>query len=202
MSENKILPCLSPLLLCCFFFASLAQAASVPIDTQGSTLTIHVFKSGLFSGFAHDHEIAAPLSSGSVDAAALAVECRFDARRLAVLDREASAGERAKIEETMRSAKVLDVERFPEIAFISRKVQPTGGNKYDVTGDLTLHGVTHTLTFSVVLATHHYKGTVRLKQSDFGITPISLAGGSVKVKDTVEIGFDVVPSTLTPQRSE
>jgi hypothetical protein len=38
----------------------------------------------------------------------------------------------------------------------------------------------------------HYTGSVKLKQTDFGMVPIKLFGGSVKVKDEVEISFDVV----------
>jgi polyisoprenoid-binding protein YceI len=167
-------------------------ATSSPVDVEHSTLTIQVFKKGLFSGFAHDHQIAAPLSSGTVDPATPSVEVHFDARRLKVLDPDASAGDRAKIQETMLSDKVLDAGHFTEIVFVSSSVKPTGENAYTIEGDLTLHGATHPLTLTVSLLNGHYKGSVKLQQSDFGITPISLFGGSVKVKDVVEISFDIV----------
>ena len=76
--------------------ASYCLASSSPVDVVHSTLTIRVFKRGLFSGFAHDHEISAPLSSGSVDAAELSVEVHFVAQKLKVLDPDASAADRAK----------------------------------------------------------------------------------------------------------
>ena len=41
-------------------------------------------------------------------------------------------------------------------------------------------------------ANGRYRGTVTLKQRDFGIMPISIAGGTVKVKDEIKIEFDVV----------
>jgi len=167
-------------------------ATSSPVDVEHSTLTIQVFKKGLFSGFAHDHQIAAPLSSGTVDLVALSVEVHFDARKLKVLDPDASAGDRAKIQETMLSEKVLDASHFEEIIFVSRSVKVAGENAYAVEGDLTLHGVTHPLVLPVSLRNGHYTGSVNLKQTDFGITPISLVGGSVKVKDVVEITFDIV----------
>ncbi len=166
--------------------------ATSPVDVEHSTLTIQVFKKGLFSGFAHDHQIAAPLSSGTVDPAAPSVEVHFDARKLKVLDPDASAGDRAKIQETMLSEKVLDASHFEEIVFVSRSVKVAGENAYAVKGDLTLHGVTHPLVLPVSLLNGHYTGSVKLKQSDFGIAPISLFGGSVKVKDVVEISFDIV----------
>jgi len=170
----------------------LCQAASIPVDVEHSSLKVRVFKSGFFSGFAHDHEIAAPLSSGAVDAAALSVEVHFDARKMTVLDPDVSPSDRAKVQETMLSDKVLDAQRYPEIAFVSRSVKASGTNAYAVEGDLTLHGVTHSITVPVSFAGGHYTGSVKLKQTDFGIVPIKLFGGSVKVKDLVEISFDVV----------
>ncbi|HTA25908.1 MAG TPA: YceI family protein [Terriglobales bacterium] len=167
-------------------------ATSSPVDVEHSTLTVQVFKKGLFSGFAHDHQIAAPLSSGIVDPAAPSVEVHFDTRKLKVLDPDASVSDRAKIQETMLSDKVLDAGHFTEIVFVSRNVKVAGENTYAVEGDLTLHGVTHPLVLAVSLRNGHYTGSVNVKQTDFGITPISLVGGSVKVKDVVEITFDIV----------
>jgi polyisoprenoid-binding protein YceI len=168
------------------------HAESSVVDVEHSTLTIRVFKSGLFSGFAHDHEITAPLSSGVVDPAAPSVEAHFDARRIKVLDPKVSADDRAKIQETMLSDKVLDANHFTEIVFASRSVKPSGGNTYTVEGELTLHGVTHPLTLPVSLLNGHYTGAVKLKQTEFGITPVSLFGGSVRVKDVIEISFDIL----------
>jgi hypothetical protein len=44
----------------------------------------------------------------------------------------------------------------------------------------------------VALQDGRYRGTVVLKQRDFGITPISIAGGTVKVKDELKVEFDIV----------
>ena len=182
------------LLLCATLIAMSAgpvRAQSSPVDVDHSTLTIRVFKSGLFSGFAHNHEIAAPLSSGVVDPHAPSVEVRFDARKLTVLDADAPADDRAKIQETMLSDKVLDANHFTDIVFRSHRVKPSGENAYTVEGELSLHGVAQPLTFPVSLENGRYKGSVKLKQTGFGITPISLFGGSVKVKDVIEISFDI-----------
>jgi hypothetical protein len=45
---------------------------------------------------------------------------------------------------------------------------------------------------SVTLAAGHYTGKVTLKQTDFGITPVKIAGGTVRVKDVIEIDFEIV----------
>jgi hypothetical protein len=36
-----------------------------------------------------------------------------------------------------------------------------------------------------------YVGSAKLKQRDFGMTPVSVAGGTVKVKDEVKIEFEI-----------
>src|SRR5437667_4603027 len=47
-----------------------AWAQEHPIDTASSKLTVRAFKTGLFSGFADNHEIQAPITEGSIDEAA------------------------------------------------------------------------------------------------------------------------------------
>jgi len=49
----------------------------------------------------------------------------------------------------LRSADFFDVEKFPEITFKSTKIQPAGTNKFNVTGDLSIHGVTKQVTLPV-----------------------------------------------------
>jgi polyisoprenoid-binding protein YceI len=169
-----------------------ATASSVPIDVEHSRVTIRAFKSGLFSALAHDHEINAPLHSGRIDSSAPSVELRFDVRSLKVLDPELSAADRVKVQQTMLSDKVLDAERFSEIIFRSQTVKSLGENRFQVEGELTLHGVTRSIMVPVSLASGRYTGTVKLKQTEFGITPVKLFGGAVKLKDVVEISFDIV----------
>lgn len=163
------------------------------IDTAHSTLKVGVFKSGFFSAFAHNHEIEAPITEGAVDfSGSPKATLRVDARKLSVLDPEASAGTRAKIQETMEGPAVLDSEHFPEISFRSTSVAHPGPDRWEVHGDLTLHGKTRPVTVVVALKGGHYRGSATLEQRDFGIVPLSLAGGTVKVKDRVRIEFDVV----------
>jgi hypothetical protein len=176
------------------FGCSIAFTQSTPIDIERSKLTVEVYKSGVFSGFAHDHQIAAPLGSGTLDPTARVVELRFDARKMKVVDPDVSASDRAQVQSTMLSDKVLDAEHFPEIAFTSRRITDATAGSYSVEGDLVLHGVSRPVTVPVALKGDHYVGSVKLKQSDFGIKPVKLFGGTVKVKDVIQIEFDIVPA--------
>ena len=161
------------------------------IDTARSVLTMRVYKTGLFSAFAHDHEIRAPIQKGAVDEGKNTVEFSVDARALRVLDPKVSEKDRADIQSTMLGPKVLDSQEFPEIRFRSTSIGDAGGDKWIVRGDLTLHGQTHPLKVDVTGSDGHYAGSVRLSQKDFGITPVSIAGGSVKVKDEILVEFEI-----------
>ena len=169
-------------------------AQSKAIDVNKSSLKIRVFKSGAFSAFAHDHEIQAPIAEGKIDSSANSVQLRVDSSKMRVLDPEISADKRAEIQHTMQSAAVLDVEKFPEISYQSTTVTSRGENHWKVRGDLTLHGQKQAVAVQVSLQDGHYRGSASFKQSTFGITPISIAGGTVKVKDEIKIEFDIVPA--------
>jgi polyisoprenoid-binding protein YceI len=164
-----------------------------PIDRAHSTIKVYVYKSGILSTLAHDHEIEAPIEQGEVtgSAASPVVDVRVGSRALRVLDAEVSADTRAKIQATMLGAEVLDVSRFPEIHFQSTSVEPSGANHWMVHGNLELHGQNHPVSFEVTLQDGFYAGTALLKQSEFGITPVKLAGGTIRVKDEIKVMFSI-----------
>ncbi len=187
----RLRPFIFVLLACAF---SLAQ--STPIDPALSKITIHVDKTGVFSFAGDKHEIAAPLASGTIDEKAGTVEFTIDARKLQVVDPQLDANKRAEVQKTMHSSAVLDSTKYPEIKFHSTTAAPAGPNAWTVTGDLTIHRQTHLVTVQVKKETQNgkaaYAGSTKLKQTDFGITPVAVAGGTVKVKDELKLDFDVV----------
>ena len=72
------------------------------IDTWKSTLTIHVGKTGVFSGLGHEHEVRAPILSGMADTGSHpAVEMHVDARALRVIGKDDSEKDRAKVQKTI-----------------------------------------------------------------------------------------------------
>ncbi len=170
---------------------ALGQGKAIAGDK--SSLKIRVFKSGAFAAFAHDHEIEAPIAEGKIDASAHAsVQLRVDSRKMRVLDPEIAADKRAEIQHTMQSAKVLDVEKFSDISYQSTAVTSRGEAHWEVRGNLTLHGKKQPVAVEVSLESGHYRGSASIKQSDFGIEPIRIGGGTVKVKDELKIEFDIV----------
>jgi polyisoprenoid-binding protein YceI len=191
--------------------AAAASERTWTVDPAGSQVRIHVGKAGL-AGFAgHEHEVVARAFSGTViadgeDVSRSRIELSFDAAALEVTGEGEPAADVPKVQETMVGPKVLDVSRFPAIAFRStrvsgRRVSP-GVYELEVTGDLALHGSTRALsvpvrvevTDSALTAT----GRAEVRQKDFGIRPVSAGGGLVKVKNALEVEFRFVARPASP----
>jgi polyisoprenoid-binding protein YceI len=168
-----------------------ASAQQQAIDIRKSVMTVRVYKAGVLSAFGHDHEIAAPITGGSADTATHHVELRMDAGALRVRDAKASEKDRNAIQMTMVGPEVLDSEHYPEIVFRSTSAEPMGQGSWRVHGALTLHGQIRPLTVEVSQRDGHYIGNSLLKLTDFGIKPVRIAGGTVRVKDEIRIEFDI-----------
>lgn len=95
--------------------------------------------------------------------------------------------------------KFLEVGKYPTITFISTKVQPTGPNTADVTGDLTLHGVTKPVVLKTTFnggykpnamdgARVGFSAHGTFKRSDFGIKyGLPAPGTTMGVGDEIEV---------------
>lgn len=179
-------------------------AKKFQIDSSASKLEVKVFKEGFLSAFGHNHEIAATRFRGvaAIDSQHLensSVELAVDAASLKVRDQGISEKDRQGIQQDMLSAKVLDVQRYPTITFrstgVSRVEKKNNAITVELSGDLTLHGVTrrHTIQLSLALGENELRasGSTNLKQTDYGITPIKVALGGVRVKDQVRISFEL-----------
>jgi len=168
-----------------------ASAQQHTIDTQKSTITIHVGKTGVFSALGHEHEVRAPIRGGMADTSSHpAVEVYVDARTLRVIGKGDSEKDRAEVQETMLGPEVLDSERYQEIIFKSTSAEPRGQSRWTLRGNLTLRGQTRAVTVQVTLENGRYTGETTVKQTDFGIKPPGKAG--IRAKDEVRIEFDVL----------
>ena len=98
-----------------------------------------------------------------------------------------------KLNENLKSADYFDVAKFPVATFKSTKINMTGAAKGQITGDLTLHGVTKPVVLDVILnrggtnpVTQDYilgfDATGALSRSDFGIkTLVPFVGDKVNL---------------------
>ena len=103
----------------------------------------------------------------------------------------------------LKSADFLNVEQFPKITFISKKVEPMGGHEYRVTGDLTIHGVTKAVVLDVEGGHAEIRdpwgnvktgasATTKINRKDFGLVwNVALETGGVLVGEDVTISLEL-----------
>jgi len=169
-----------------------ASAQDKAIDVEDSTITIHVGKAGLFGAAGHEHWVNAPISAGTLnDSDPLHVEFTVDAKRMAIKpDPKIDAATQAQIQKDMQEM-TLESGKYPEITFRSSRVEKQAQALWKVEGLLTLHGLTKPVAVTVQRTGETYVGHTSIKQTDFGIKPISAGGGLIKVKNEVELDFQI-----------
>jgi polyisoprenoid-binding protein YceI len=102
----------------------------------------------------------------------------------------------------LRTNDFLEVEQYPEITFVSTAVEHEGGNDFQVTGDLTIKGVTKSITFPLEFQGAvkdpfgndriGFEGSVVINRKDWGITwNAALETGGVLVSEKVTLEFEI-----------
>jgi len=187
-----------------------AADTTYAVAVARSSVVVHVGKAGIFSFAGHEHLVTAPGLRGEVRAAAddlsrSSVTLTFETAALRVEEKAEPAGDAAKVQEVMVGPRVLDATRFPTVIFRSKTVagRIVGSSTYDldVTGDLSLHGVTRSVSLPLRVEvggdTLKATGHVALRQTEYGISPVTVAG-VVKVKDELTIDYVIVAAKAIP----
>jgi polyisoprenoid-binding protein YceI len=102
----------------------------------------------------------------------------------------------------LRSNDFLSMEEYPEITFVSTSAKETGENEFELTGDLTIRGVTNSITIPFTfegVATDPFgnvragfEGSVAISRSDYGISwNAALETGGVLVSDKIVLEFEI-----------
>jgi polyisoprenoid-binding protein YceI len=170
-----------------------------PIDVRRSTITVHVGKTGLLSVAGHEHWVNAPISSGVLNESDNPrVEFQVEAAKMEVKpDPKVDAKSQANTQKAMQES-TLESTKYPQISFRSTRADKQGEGLWQVTGVLALHGVTKPVTLSVKREGDGYAGHTVIRQTDFGIKPVTAAAGVVKVKNELDIDFRIFPE-VTPK---
>jgi polyisoprenoid-binding protein YceI len=93
----------------------------------------------------------------------------------------------------LRSKDFFDVAQFPQITFVSKKINSAGTNKYSIVGDLTLRGVTKEIAVPAEMVFYEgtrgrFRGTFQINRKDYGINFDSKMNS---IQDMVQVQFDV-----------
>ncbi len=173
------------------------------IDVSGSRFTVQAFSTGLLSVFGHNPTISIRDFGGEIQFAPETYEgatlrLTLQTNAMEVLD-EMKSDDRKKIEQLMYED-VLDIERFPTVAYESKKItvekQTNDLLRAQATGELSFHGVTQPLSLDARITNLgtmlRISGEFSLRQSDYGIKPVSFAGGALRLKDELKFKFELV----------
>lgn len=176
---------------------------SYRVGPQSGRLLVKTARTGLGAKAGHDLTIEVTRWRGNVvidaaNPASSSVTVEVDVDSLEV--REGTGGvkpltdaDRAEIRNTLRG-KILNTARHPVITFGSSQVGGTA-ESFRVDGDLTIVGVTQPITVEGQLAAGRAHGSAVIVQSRWGIRPYSAFLGALKLRDEVEVQFDI---DLTP----
>jgi polyisoprenoid-binding protein YceI len=169
------------------------------VGSPSGRLLVKTARTGLGAKAGHDLTIEVTRWHGTVliDAASPAsssVTVEADVGSFEV--REGTGGvkpltdaDRADIKNTLRG-KILNTRQHPVITFVSTQVSGTP-ESFHIEGDLTIVGVTQPVTVEGQLAGARARGSAVIMQSRWGIRPYTAFLGALKLRDEVEIQFDV-----------
>ncbi len=172
---------------------------SYPVGPHAGQLLIRTARTGLGARAGHDLTLEVTRWRGSVavDTASPAASAVAVEAEVASIEVRAGTGglkpltdaDRAEIRQTM-SGRILQAARYPTISFRSTLV---GGSPeaFWIEGDLTIAGTTQPVTVHGSLAGGRARGSATLTQSQWGIKPYSAFFGALRLRDEVEVEFDV-----------
>ena len=186
-------------------FRSTTPASSAYVlDSSQSKFIAHAYAGGLFWFKGHDHYLAAKQFTGEVKLtpntivpASLHLVVKADS--LVETGAVFTDAQKQIINKEVREI-VLQPDQYPEIVFKSTAVvgKPISNNAYEVeiTGDLTLHGVTRRITIpaKVTLSGNDLRavGEFRIDRGDYKVKATSAFHGLVRVRNKVKFEFDIV----------
>jgi polyisoprenoid-binding protein YceI len=197
---------LSMSILILILFSNSAAAQQIAggrhcVEPGKGQFLILVGSAGIFGVFGHDHTIEAREITGcaevnEADSTRSSVELTFATSKITVLDPKENPKDRTQVQQTMETD-VLRVREFPSIRFHSTGIRRAENktNGLIVQGQLTIRDRTQPVSIPLEVAAENglirVKGEYALRQTAFGIEPVKVAGGTVKVKDEVKVRFEL-----------
>lgn len=114
----------------------------------------------------------------------------------------------------LRSSNFLEIDKYPTMSFKSTKVEKTGDNTYNLTGDLTIKGTTRPITLEVVnygefndpRMGHRigYAAETKINRKDFGMSFNAMLDGKLVVSEEIKVSIEgeILESADEPAKAE
>ena len=192
--------------------APAGSRARFVIDARRSRFTVQAFATGILSAMGHNPTIGIRGFSGEAefDSATLeatALRLTIQAASLEVLD-DVRDRDRSEMEQGMKN-NVLEVAKYPQITYEASDIQVArlDGVLYsaNINGKLSFHGVSRNQPIAARIMDSgdmlRISGDFMLRQSDFQVKPVSVAGGAMKLKDELKFTFEMIARRQEPGAS-
>jgi polyisoprenoid-binding protein YceI len=176
------------------------------LTANSGKLYVYTYKEGFLSAVAHDLLIEVTnftVNINILDANTVNGEAEIQANSLKVICAMKDGQyqydtlkekDKADIEEATFKD-VLHVSKYPSITFCFQSITQRDEGVCHIKGELTLHGVTRPVEFDAKTTMgKDLKGRITLTQKDFGIKPYKALLGTLKVKNEVDVAFDLTLS--------
>ncbi len=176
-------------LLSAFLLTSITYAQSYSLDKAHARLSFesnHMgisFVDGIFKDF---------------DATLVSKKADFSDAQITMTAQVKSIDTRVEMRDEDLRKNFFETDKYPTITFKSKSFKKVSGNKYKLSGDLTMHGVTKPIVFDVVLngsaespfnhkTSYGFTISGKLNRSDYGVDyELNLVGDEVILKSNVE----------------
>lgn len=176
-------------LLSALLLTSVTYAQSYQLDKAHARLSFEVTHMGISTVDGNFENFDATLVSSKDD---------FTDAKITMTAQVKSINTHIEMRDNDLRKNFFEVDKYPTITFKSTSFAKVDGNKYKLSGNLTMHGVTQPITFDVVYNGHAvspftkktsygFTLTGTLKRSDYGINnDMHLVGDEVQLRANVE----------------
>lgn len=188
-----------------------AHAQVFRIDPQQSSIRLRIYRDGPLARLGHNHVIVATGLAGAIykekDLARSGFELTISPTRM-ILDRPADraaagpefSGELSEFaiagtRENMLGPKLLAADQYPDIKLVSVAME---GSLPDVrcTVEVTVRGIKSQLVIPATIEAGDQaivvRGEFSLTQTQLGLTPFSVLGGGLRVRDSIDADYHLV----------
>jgi polyisoprenoid-binding protein YceI len=187
------------------------------IDRRASRFTVRAFAGGVGAGLGYGPTLTIGDFWGEAQFDPVTLEDAFlwvKIKAASIMVAEEMREEDRQHLEALVNQEILKTSKFPEVSFSSLRISPVevtkGLYRMDVAGELTLNGVTRSHCFAMQVSQNHHDvrayGDFSIRQSEYDIPQVVIAGGMLQLQDELRFCFYIVArpqgSTLAAQDSE
>jgi len=173
------------------------------IDRRVSRFTVRAFAGGIGAGLGYGPTLTIGDFWGDAECNPVTLEegsLRVTIKAASIMVSEDMREDDRHRLESLLNQQILKTSKFPEVSFTSTKLAPVevtkGLYRIDVSGDLTLNGVTrsHNFVMQVTLNAHEVRayGDFSIRQSNYDIPQVVIAGGLLQLQDELKFCFYIL----------